>query len=214
MNQTEPAIVPGRLITVEGIEGVGKSTNLAFVAEELQRAGHEVLLTREPGGTALGEKIRGLLLDPRCEIVPMAELLLMFAARAAHLEAVILPALHSGRWVVCDRFTDASYAYQGGGRGIPHDTIGALDRLVTGGLSADLSLLLDVPLDVSVSRQAGRAGRDRFELEAAAFFSRVRACYLELAKADPERIHVINAARSLPEVQADISRVLQEMLIK
>ncbi len=129
-------------------------------------------------------------------------------------KTVILPALRSGRWVVCDRFTDASYAYQGGGRGIPHDTIRRLDGLVTGGLRADLTLLLDVPLEVSASRQAGRAGRDRFELEAAAFFARVRARYLELAKAYPERIRVIDAARSLPEVQADISRVLQEILIR
>lgn len=203
----------GRLITVEGIEGVGKSTNLAFVAEELRRAGHEVLLTREPGGTPLGEKIRDLLLHPDGEIVPMAELLLMYAARAAHLEAVILPALQSGCWVVCDRFTDASHAYQGGGRGISRDTIEVLDHLVTGGRRADLTLLLDVSLEVSVSRQSGRAEHDRFEREAGPFFDRVRARYLELAEEYPERIHVINAARALPEVQADIGRVLQRMLI-
>jgi dTMP kinase len=203
----------GRLITVEGIEGVGKSTNLAFVAEELRRAGHEVLLTREPGGTPLGEKIRELLLQPDSEIVPMAELLLMYAARTAHLETVVLPALRSGRWVICDRFTDASHAYQGGGRGISRDTIEALDHLVTGGLRADLTLLLDVSLEVSVSRQSGRAERDRFEREAGQFFSRVRARYLELAKEYPERIQVINAARSLPEVQAEISRALQRILV-
>jgi dTMP kinase len=203
----------GRLITVEGIEGVGKSTNLAFVAEELRRAGHEVLLTREPGGTPLGEKIRELLLQPDSEIVPMAELLLMYAARTAHLETVVLPALRSGRWVICDRFTDASHAYQGGGRGISRDTIEALDHLVTGGLRADLTLLLDVSLEVSVSRQSGRAERDRFEREAGQFFSRVRERYLELAKEYPERIQVINAARSLPEVQAEISRALQRILV-
>jgi dTMP kinase len=210
----KPAPATGRLITVEGIEGVGKSTNLAFVAAEVQRAGHEVVLTREPGGTPLGERIRELLLQPGGEILPMAELLLMFAARAAHVETVILPALQSGRWVVCDRFTDASHAYQGGGRGIPGATIDALDQLVTAGLRPDLSLLLDVPLEVSAERQAGRSDRDRFEREASPFFSRVRTRYLELAKAQPGRIRVINAARSLPEVQADIRRALQESLLR
>jgi dTMP kinase len=209
----KPVSATGRLITVEGIEGVGKSTNLAFVARELQGAGHEVLLTREPGGTPLGERIRELLLQPGGEVMPMAELLLMFAARAAHLETVIRPALQSGRWVVCDRFTDASHAYQGGGRGIPRETIDALDQLVTGGLRPDLSLLLDVPLEVSAARQSGRSSPDRFEREGDPFFTRVRARYLELAKAEPRRIHVINAARSLPEVQADIGRALQESLL-
>ncbi len=214
MNKPLPAQAIGRLITVEGIEGVGKSTNLAFVAEELRRAGHEVLLTREPGGTALGEKIRELLLQPDGEIVPMAELLLMYAARAAHVETVILPALQSGRWVVCDRFTDATHAYQGGGRGISRDTIDALDHLVTGGLRADLTLLLDVSLEISVSRQSGRAERDRFEREANPFFGRVRARYLELAKEYPERIRLIDAARPLPEVKLEISRALQGLLAR
>ncbi|MEZ5561767.1 MAG: dTMP kinase [Gammaproteobacteria bacterium] len=214
MSKHAEAPVSGRLITVEGIEGVGKSTNLAFVAEELRRAGHEVLVTREPGGTPLGEKIRELLLQPGSEIVPMAELLLMFAARAAHLETVVLPALQSGRWVVCDRFTDASHAYQGGGRGISSATIDMLDKLVTGGLRPDLSLLLDVPLEVSAERQAGRSDRDRFEREASPFFRRVRARYLELARAEPQRIRVIDAARSLPEVQAGIRHALQAVLVR
>ncbi|MBM4222053.1 MAG: dTMP kinase [Gammaproteobacteria bacterium] len=212
MSNTVAGLRTGRLITVEGIEGVGKSTNLAFVAGELQRAGHEVLLTREPGGTPLGERIRELLLHPDGEIVPMAELLLIFAARAAHIEKVILPALRSGRWVVCDRFTDASHAYQGGGRGIPAATIESLDQLVTGGLRPDLSLLLDVPLEVSAERQSSRGDRDRFEREANPFFSRVRARYLELAKAQPQRIRVIDAAQPLPEVQAGIRRALKDML--
>ena len=214
MNGPVSAQEAGRLITVEGIEGVGKSTNLAFVAEELRRAGHEVLLTREPGGTPLGEKIRDLLLRPDGEIVPMAELLLMYAARAAHVETVIRPALRAGCWVVCDRFTDASHAYQGGGRGISRDTIETLDHLVTGGLRSDLTLLLDVSLEVSISRQSGRAARDRFEREASPFFSRVRARYLELAKQHPERIRLIDAARPLPEVKAEISRVLQEVFLR
>lgn len=213
MNKPLTGRPAGRLVTVEGIEGVGKSTNLAFVAAELRQAGHEVLLTREPGGTPLGEGIRELLLQPEGQVVPMAELLLMFAARAAHIETVILPALQSGRWVVCDRFTDASYAYQGGGRGIPRATIETLDRLVTGGLRADLTLLLDVSLEVSASRQASRTGRDRFEREASPFFNRVRASYLELAKAEPARICLIDAARPLPEVQADIRRALQAILL-
>ena len=214
MNKPVTAETAGRLITVEGIEGVGKSTNVAFVAEELRRAGHKVLLTREPGGTPLGEKIRELLLRPDGDVVPMAELLLMYAARAAHVETVILPALQSGRWVVCDRFTDATHAYQGGGRGIPRETIEALDHLVTGGLLADLTLLLDVSLEVSVSRQSGRAERDRFEREASPFFGRVRARYLELAKEYPERIHLIDAGRSLPEVKVEISRALQGILLR
>lgn len=214
MNKPLAVRPSGRFITVEGIEGVGKSTNLAFIAEQLRRAGHSVLLTREPGGTPLGEGIRELLLQPEGQIVPMAELLLMFAARAAHIETVILPALQSGCWVVCDRFTDASYAYQGGGRGIPHAAIETLDRLVTGGLRADLTLLLDVSLEVSASRQASRTGRDRFEREASPFFHRVRASYLALATAEPERIRLIDAARPLSEVQADISRALQEISVR
>lgn len=159
-------------------------------------------------------KIRELLLQPDGEIVPMAELLLMYAARAAHVETVILPALQSGRWVVCDRFTDATHAYQGGGRGISSDTIDALDYLVTGGLRADLTLLLDVSLEVSVSRQSSRAERDRFEREANPFFGRVRARYLELAKEYPERIRLIDAARPLPEVEMEISRALQVLLLR
>ena len=210
MNRPVSAQEPGRLITVEGIEGVGKSTNLAFVAEEQPPARNQLMLTPQPRGTPQGEKIRELLLRPDGEIVPMAELLLMYAARAAHIETVIRPALQSGCWVVCDRFTDASHAYQGGGRGISRDTIDALDHLVTGGMRADLTLLLDVSLEVSISRQSSRAERDRFEREASPFFSRVRARYLELAKEHPERIRLIDAARPLPEVKAEISRALQE----
>lgn len=201
----------GLFITVEGIEGVGKSTNLSFVANELRRAGHAVVETREPGGTSLGERIRELLLSPETRIGPLTELLLMFAARATHLEEVIKPALSSGKWVVCDRFTDASHAYQGGGRGLPASTIDALAALVQGDLRPDLTLLLDAPLKIAAERQAGRGHRDRFEQEPAEFFGRVREAYLRLAASNPDRVRLIDAGRTLPEVQEDIRRSLAEI---
>ncbi len=201
----------GRFITVEGIEGVGKSTNLSFVANELRRAGHAVVESREPGGTALGERIRDLLLSPDTRIAPLTELLLMFAARAAHLEEVIRPALLSGKWVVCDRFTDASHAYQGGGRGLPAATIDTLASLVQGDLRPDLTLLLDAPLKVAEERQAGRGHRDRFEQESLAFFSRVQKAYLDLAAREPGRVRLIDAGRPLAAVQEEIRRVLAEL---
>jgi dTMP kinase len=201
----------GRFITVEGIEGVGKSTNLSFVANELRRAGHAVVETREPGGTSLGERIRELLLSPETRIGPLTELLLMFAARATHLDDVIRPALSSGKWVVCDRFTDASHAYQGGGRGLPAATIDALAALVQGDLRPHLTLLLDAPLNIAAERQAGRGHRDRFEQEPAEFFGRVRAAYLRLAASNPDRVRLIDAGRTLPEVQDDIRRALAEL---
>lgn len=201
----------GRFITVEGIEGVGKSTNLSFVANELRRAGHAVVESREPGGTPLGERVRELLLSPETRIAPLTELLLMFAARAAHLDEVIRPALGSGKWVVCDRFTDASHAYQGGGRGLPTATIDTLATLVQGDLRPDLTLLLDAPLKVAQERQAGRGHRDRFEQESAEFFARVRKVYLDLAARDPGRVRLIDAARPLGEVQDDIRRTLGEL---
>lgn len=199
---------PGRFITVEGIEGVGKSTNLSFAANELRRAGHAVVETREPGGTALGERIRDLLLSPDTRIAPLTELFLMFAARATHLDEVIRPALSSGKWVVCDRFTDASHAYQGGGRGLPAATIDTLASLVQGTLRPDLTLLLDAPLSVSAERQAGRGHRDRFEQEPAEFFGRVRQAYLDLAAGDTARVRLIDASRPLADVQEDIRRAL------
>jgi dTMP kinase len=198
----------GRFITVEGIEGVGKSTNLGFVASELRRAGRAVLETREPGGTALGERIRELLLSPDSRIEPLTELLLMFAARAAHIDEVIRPALSSGQWVVCDRFTDASHAYQGGGRGLPAGIIDTLAGIVQGDLSPDLTLLLDAPLAVSAERQSGRGMRDRFEQESGEFYARVRQAYLDRAARDPGRIRLINAARPIGEVQDDIRQAL------
>jgi len=201
----------GRFVTVEGIEGVGKSTNLGYVANELRRAGHAVVETREPGGTGLGERIRELLLSPESRIEPLTELLLMFAARAAHIDEVIRPALNSGKWVVCDRFTDASHAYQGGGRGLPADCIDTLARMVQGDVHPDLTLLLDAPLAISAERQAGRGKRDRFEQESAEFYRRVRQAYLDLAAREPGRVRLINAARPLPEVQEDIRQALASL---
>jgi len=201
----------GRFITVEGIEGVGKSTNLSFVANELRRAGHAVVESREPGGTALGERIRDLLLSPDTRIAPLTELLLMFAARSAHLEEVIRPALLSGKWVVCDRFTDASHAYQGGVRGLSAATIDTLASLVQGDLRPDLTLLLDAPLKVAEERQAGRGHRDRFEQESLEFFGRVQKAYLDLAAREPGRIRLIDAGRPLAAVQEDIRRTLLEL---
>jgi len=199
---------PGRFITIEGVEGVGKSTNLGFVAATLQAAGHNVRLTREPGGTPLGEQVRQLLLHGDGPVDPLAELLLMFAARAAHLREVIEPALAAGDWVVCDRFTDATYAYQGGGRGLPAATIESLETLVQGPRRPDLTLLLDAPPEVTDPRLRARAPADRFEQEEAAFFARVRATYLARAAREPGRVRLIRTDQPLPEVQARIAAAL------
>ncbi|MGD8832811.1 MAG: dTMP kinase, partial [Pseudomonadales bacterium] len=169
----------GRFITLEGGEGVGKSTNLEVVVKRVEAAGHPVLTTREPGGTPLAEEIRDLFLEVRAEpVAGITELLLIFAARAQHLETVIRPALAAGTWVVCDRFTDATYAYQGGGRGLSTSKIEALETLVQGTLQPDLTLYLDVPVNVGQARIANRA-HDRMEREAVAFYEAVRAVYLD-----------------------------------
>ncbi|WP_176459029.1 dTMP kinase [Vreelandella boliviensis] len=205
----------GRFITLEGGEGVGKSTNVGFVAECLEAEGLEVVRTREPGGTARGEAIRALLLDP----VPQeplhvdAELLLMFAARAQHLAEKILPALARGAWVVCDRFTDATFAYQGGGRGIAKERIAVLEDFVQQGLSPDLTLLLDMPKEAAKQRLESRLRdrqeqRDRFEQEQADFFQAVRDGYLARAEEAPERFAVIDAQHALDEVQTQIRQTL------
>lgn len=195
----------GVFITVEGGEGVGKSTNVAFIAELLRSHGHDVVLTREPGGTALAESIRQLLLAPREEsIAEMTELLLVFAARAQHLQQVIKPALANGQTVLCDRFTDATYAYQGGGRGLDMRLIAELEQLVQGVLRPDLTLLLDASVDVGHARASARSAPDRFEMEQQAFFQRVRQTYLECAVREPQRFRVIDANRPLLEVQAQL----------
>lgn len=201
----------GHFVTIEGIEGVGKSTNLGVVAELLRSAGLELLVTREPGGTPLAERIRGLLLDSEPGSVPeTAELLLMFAARASHLDSLIKPALARGSWVLCDRFTDATYAYQGGGRGLDSSWISALEHQVQGSLRPDLTLLLDADPEVTRSRRESRGVTDRFEAEDTAFFRRVRACYLERAEAEPGRFRLVDAAQPLEDVRKQLSRVMTE----
>lgn len=201
----------GRFLTLEGGEGVGKSTNLSLVVELIEAAGHTVVTTREPGGTPLAEEIRELFLGVREErVAGLTELLLIFAARAQHLETVIRPALAAGSWVVCDRFTDATFAYQGGGRGLPAAQIEALEQLVQGDLRPDLTLYLDVPVEVGQARIEGRE-HDRMEREQRDFYESVRATYLDLAARHP-RIRVIDAARSLSEVQADIRRIVSRFL--
>ena len=203
--------IPGRFITLEGTEGVGKSTNLQLVAELVRAAGHEVVVSREPGGTELAEAIRELLLGVHTEAMSdMTELLLAFAARAQHLERVIRPALDRGCWVVCDRFTDATYAYQGGGRGFDRATIATLESLVQGELRPDLTLYLDVPVEVAAARIADRA-HDRFEQESLTFFEAVRSAYLEIA-AREERFVIINAAEELSVVQLELTARLHEYL--
>lgn len=200
-----------KFITLEGSEGVGKTTCLAFIEHYLSARGIACVLTREPGGTPLGESIRGLLLGSE-RLDPEAELLLVFAARAQHVSQVIRPALAAEQWVVCDRFTDASYAYQGGGRGLDLGAIEFLENWTQGPLRPDLTLLLDAPLDVGLARAKRRgAPADRFESEAMEFFGRVRDAYLARAAAHPERIQRIDAARELAEVQADIARHLDRV---
>ncbi|HDZ46004.1 MAG TPA: dTMP kinase [Halomonas sp.] len=205
----------GRFITLEGGEGVGKSTNVGFVAEWLEAQGLEVVRTREPGGTVRGEAIRALLLDPAPQetLHVDAELLLMFAARAQHLAEKILPALARGAWVVCDRFTDATFAYQGGGRGIAKQRIAVLEDFVQKGLSPDLTLLLDMPKEAASQRLESRLSdrqeqRDRFEQEQGDFFQAVREAYLARAAEAPDRFAVIDAQQSLNAVQAQIEQAL------
>lgn len=203
----------GKFLTIEGTEGVGKSTNLAFVRDWLVARGLEVVVTREPGGTPLAEEVRGLLLSKRDEFVDeTAELLLVFAARAQHLTQVIKPALARGAWVLSDRFTDATYAYQGGGRGLSKSVIEQLEQLVQGNLRPDLTLILDIDVELGLNRARQRGELDRFESEAIGFFERVRAAYRQRAQVAPERYAVVDAGKTLPEVQAEIDRVLAALL--
>lgn len=203
----------GYFITVEGAEGVGKSSNLTFIEAWLREAGKPVIMTREPGGTALGEKIRELLLDAnQGEMAVDTELLLMFAARAQHLEAVIKPALAEDKWVVCDRFTDATYAYQGGGRGVDFQRIAQLEQWVQGNLRPDLTLLLDLPVQQGLQRAGQRSAPDRFEREQQHFFERVRETYLIRARQEPNRFRIIDAAPTLEQVQQQIAAVLSVLV--
>ena len=202
----------GQFITVEGIEGVGKTTNIEFIHKWLLAAGKDVVVTREPGGTPLGEAIRGLLLDPQYTgMDSTCELQLMFAARAEHLARVIRPALEEGQWVLCDRFTDATYAYQGGGRGIDTGIIARLEALVQGGFRPDITLLLDVPVEVGLARASKRGDLDRFEQEKVEFFERVRQAYLDMARQYTARYRVIDASQPLEQVQQQLELVLQSV---
>ena len=203
----------GLFITVEGGEGAGKTTQIAFIRRWLQQAGRDVLVTREPGGTDLGERIRHLLLHAReIEIDADSELLLIFAARAEHLGKLIRPALGRGTTVLCDRFTDATYAYQGAGRGIARERIASMESWVQGSLRPDLTILLDLPVEIGLERAGKRGLLDRFEQEDRAFFERVRQCYRELAAREPVRVRVIDAARTAAHVQHDISTILDEVI--
>jgi dTMP kinase len=204
---------PGRFVTFEGIEGVGKSTQVKLLAAQLKARDIAHVLTREPGGTPLAEGIRDLVLAGQGEALPAtAELLLMFAARSVHLNNFVEPNLKAGRWVICDRFTDATYAYQGGGRGLSVEPIRALESLVQGNLHPDLTILLDAPVGEALSRAAARnAGSrtDRFESERHEFFERVRGCYLARAAAEPARIAVIDARMPVDQVSAQIVNLLK-----
>ena len=203
----------GLFITVEGIEGVGKSTNIGVLVKLIEAAGHDVLTTREPGGTPVAEDIRKLLKDHGDEPIPeIAELLMMFAARSLNVNNVIVPALNAGKWVISDRFTDSSRAYQGGGRGIPMDTINQLADWVHGDTQPDLTILLDAPAEIGMARATSRGTPDRIEQEKLEFFARVRECYLELAAGEPDRFVVIDTSRGLADVEADITALAQHIL--
>lgn len=203
----------GKFITFEGIEGVGKSTNIGHLVRVIENHGHAVLTTREPGGTPMAERIRDLVAEHGDEAVPdIAELLLVFAARALHVNNVIQPALAAGTWVICDRFTDSSRAYQGGGRGLALDDINRLADWVHGGLTPDLTILLDAPVETGMQRAGRRSDPDRFESEQSEFFTRARATYLQLAQSEPERFVVVDATRSLEDVRASIEQIGAELL--
>ena len=197
-----------RFITLDGIDGAGKSTNLAVMKAWFEKHQLPVLFTREPGGTPAGEALREILLNPATQVSLRTETLLMFAARQQHLETVILPALKNGTHVVSDRFTDATFAYQGGGRGVPLQDIATLEHWVQGGFRPDLTLLLDVPLEVSMARISQTREKDRFEQEEAEFFNRVREVYLQRANDQPERYAVIDSSQSLDAVKTQIETAL------
>jgi len=204
----------GRFITLEGIDGAGKSTHVGWIVKEIEDRGHTVVATREPGGTPLGEELRRLLL--REPMTHDSEALLMFAARREHLDRVIRPALARGDWVLCDRFTDATFAYQGGGHGVPLDRIRTLEQWIHGDCQPNLTLLFDVPTPVSRERLAraqaeGRA-LDKFEREAGAFFERVRAAYLERARENPRRFRIVDSTRPLEVVRAELSTHLRALM--
>lgn len=205
----------GLFLTLEGSEGVGKSTNIGFITAHLEENGIEYILTREPGGTLIAEEIRELLLAVHDESMSeLSELLLIFAARAQHLEAKIEPALAAGKWVVCDRFTDATFAYQGYGRRLSIEKIEQLQTMVQGTLRPDLTIILDLDPSVGMERASNRGELDRIEQEQQSFFHRVRQGYLDIAKAEPERCVVIDASKPLEQVKLDLLKVLKQGLTK
>ncbi len=205
----------GKFITFEGIEGVGKSSNIAVFVGRVEAAGHKVLTTREPGGTPFAEDIRDILMNRSDEPVPeIAELLLMFAARSFNVNNVILPALEAGTWVVSDRFTDSSRAYQGGGRGLPMDTVDRIADWVHGETWPDLTILLDAPVEIGMGRAGTRSAPDRIEQERHDFFERVRACYLDIAARESERFVVLDTTRPIDEVKADVAALADQLLGK
>lgn len=199
----------GKFITLEGIDGAGKSTHLAFIAERVRAMGHQVIVTREPGGTPLGEMLRDLVLSQKMHVE--TETLIMFASRREHIDKVIVPALEKGLWVLSDRFTDATFAYQGGGRGIEQTRLQTLENWVQSGLQPDLTLLFDVPLEISRERLSHNMSLDRFEQEKADFFTRVRQAYLDRAMANSQRIRVINGTRSIADIQAELAPLLEAL---
>ncbi len=202
-----------RFITLEGGEGVGKTTNIPYIQSLLKSENIPLVLTREPGGTALAENIRQLLLDKEQEaIAEQTELLMMFAARAQHIKHVIKPALDRGDWVLCDRFTDATYAYQGGGRNMDLSTIQWLENFVQADLRPDLTLLLDAPIELGMQRAQQRGKLDRFESEKMAFFDKVRQVYLSIAEQQPKRVKIVDATQSLDNVQSQIKQILSPFI--
>ena len=203
----------GRFITIEGIEGVGKSTNIDFLAGLIEAQGHTVMKTREPGGTPIAEDIRSILKEHGDEPLPdVAELLLLFAARSINVNNAIRPALDDGTWVISDRFTDSTRAYQGGGRGFPLEDIEWLAKFVHGDLQPDLTILLDAPVETGMQRADSRGDRDRFEVEQAEFFNRVRQAYLRLAATEPARFEVVDCSRDLVTVQTAIREIAATLL--
>jgi dTMP kinase len=203
----------GRFITLEGIDGAGKSSHVSWMAAWLEARGISVVTTREPGGTSAGEAIRALLLQSAPALHPDTETLLMFAARCEHLARVIVPALEAGRWILCDRFTDATRAYQGGGRAVDRSRIEILAGWVQRGLEPDLTFMFDIPVAVAHERARGRTQLDRFESESEMFHERVRNVYRELAAEEPERIVVIDASKSQPEVKKELEEQLSMHMI-
>ncbi|OUR86401.1 dTMP kinase [Methylophaga sp. 42_8_T64] len=204
----------GKFISIEGIEGAGKSTQLAFIESYLKRQGKNVVVTREPGGTMLGEQIRELLLAPRDEGMAVdTELLLMFAARAEHIEQVIKPAIERGDWVISDRFVDATFAYQGGGRGIAAERIEQISAWTLNGLQTDITFLFDLTVELGQQRVISRNGVvDRFEQEKTAFFQKIRDCYLQRSQQEPNRIKVIDASKTINDIELQLTAALDTLL--